>query len=333
MKGAWVGGCCALALVVATAARAIVIGGGGSASTDCLVALSVDANYPVSDPRQVRCIDGDPACDNDGVVNGVCDLRVSLCANSTFDPTLHAERTRVRHHRARARQRRSEVRSRLPVATEPRQLRLHVPGDRLRLHDDRSHPRRHQGTASASSNACGRQKKKLKLRALSTSGPNGIKEDKDTLKLYCDPAPPTPWIRARIDHCDPQTLFSGTFDRVQRQIFNQNCAVSGCHDSQSQSGGPAARDRRVVQQPRQPRAGELLGARPPAGCASTSSLTSAAISRPASSFHKIEGDLPDPSYGERMPRHRGKLHATLRDLIELWIQAGAPQTGWVPGTF
>jgi hypothetical protein len=49
--------------------------------------------------------------------------------------------------------------------------------------------------------------------------------------------------------------------------------------------------------------------------------------------HKLEGDLPDLTYGERMPLHRGKLHATLRDLIELWIQAGAPTTGWVPGTF
>jgi hypothetical protein len=26
-------------------------------------------------------------------------------------------------------------------------------------------------------------------------------------------------------------------DRIQRQIFNQSCAKSGCHDSQTQQGG------------------------------------------------------------------------------------------------
>ena len=87
MKGALVGGCLALTVGFATAASAIVIGGGGSASTDCLLALSVDANFPAAKPNQVRCVDGDTACDNDGVVNGVCDLRIQLCANSTFNPS------------------------------------------------------------------------------------------------------------------------------------------------------------------------------------------------------------------------------------------------------
>ena len=46
-----------------------------------------------------------------------------------------------------------------------------------------------------------------------------------------------------------------------------------------------------------------------------------------------EGDLPDASYGERMPRDAPKLNGTLRDVIRAWIEAGAPPTGWVPGTF
>ena len=50
-------------------------------------------------------------------------------------------------------------------------------------------------------------------------------------------------------------------------------------------------------------------------------------------LHKLEGSLPDDSFGERMPLDRSKLKTTLRDLIRLWIEAGAPQTGWVPGTF
>ena len=52
-------------------------------------------------------------------------------------------------------------------------------------------------------------------------------------------------------------------------------------------------------------------------------------------FHKIEGDLPDPTFGDRMPLNRPKLSALFRDIIERWITAGAPKDPdtWVPGTF
>jgi hypothetical protein len=49
-------------------------------------------------------------------------------------------------------------------------------------------------------------------------------------------------------------------------------------------------------------------------------------------MHKITGDLPSPAYGLRMPRNRPKLDQYLIDLIRLWIEAGAPASGWVPGT-
>jgi hypothetical protein len=49
-------------------------------------------------------------------------------------------------------------------------------------------------------------------------------------------------------------------------------------------------------------------------------------------YHKLTGDLPDKLLGERMPRDRGKLDQFLIDIVKLWIEAGAPQTGWVPGT-
>jgi hypothetical protein len=49
-------------------------------------------------------------------------------------------------------------------------------------------------------------------------------------------------------------------------------------------------------------------------------------------YHKLTGDLDDKDLGERMPRDRGKLDQFLIDIVKLWIEAGAPQTGWVPGT-
>ena len=50
-------------------------------------------------------------------------------------------------------------------------------------------------------------------------------------------------------------------------------------------------------------------------------------------LRKLSGDLPDAGYGARMPYNRPKLNGTLRDIIERWIQADAPASGWVPGTF
>ena len=55
-----------------------------------------------------------------------------------------------------------------------------------------------------------------------------VYKDTDKLKLTCDTG-------AASRGCDPGAcaIFAGTFDRIQRQIFNQSCALSGCHDSQT----------------------------------------------------------------------------------------------------
>jgi hypothetical protein len=34
----------------------------------------------------VTCFNGDPSCDHDGTVNGVCEFQVAACADSTFNP-------------------------------------------------------------------------------------------------------------------------------------------------------------------------------------------------------------------------------------------------------
>jgi hypothetical protein len=313
---------CAL-LAGATPAAAIVIGGGGSQSSDCLVALSVDANFPVTNPKQVRCVDGDPTCDDDGVVNGGCDLRIVVCANSTFDPscTLSGLAT---------------VTVENAIDNGDANFDPYFQALQARINTDFTFPTLGADDCTSASvvrvpikgpfgnNACGRQKKKVQLRSLSTSGPAGIKEDKDTLKLYCDPAP--------VNGCDPQTLFTGTFDRIQTQVFNQSCAVSGCHDSQSVAGGLLLEVGASY--------GNLVG-QPPSNFAAFTAgwqrvdAVPLVSGDPATSYlvHKIEGDLPDGSYGSRMPLDRPKLNGTLRDIIATWIQAGAPPTGWVPDTF
>src|SRR5262249_24408203 len=64
----------------------VTIGGGGSPRTDCLLVLQAPANDPPDRPKKVTCFDGDPSCDHDGTVNGVCEFQVAACANSTFNP-------------------------------------------------------------------------------------------------------------------------------------------------------------------------------------------------------------------------------------------------------
>jgi hypothetical protein len=68
--------------------KALLIAGGGPEASDCLL------EWNVVDPQETpqvtskgllnpdrRCVDGDPLCDADATVNGVCAFRVSVCTN------------------------------------------------------------------------------------------------------------------------------------------------------------------------------------------------------------------------------------------------------------
>lgn len=59
------------------------IPGGGSQVTDCFVEFDgIVPNTPASRPTYLRCADGDPTCDRDGVVDGVCTMMVTICFNN-----------------------------------------------------------------------------------------------------------------------------------------------------------------------------------------------------------------------------------------------------------
>ena len=58
-------------------------GGGGPVRTDCMLVTDVAG---VTGIHAARCVDGDPACDDDGTVNGTCVFRVRLCLDAV-DPT------------------------------------------------------------------------------------------------------------------------------------------------------------------------------------------------------------------------------------------------------
>lgn len=128
-------------------------------------------------------------------------------------------------------------------------------------------------------------------------------------------------------------MFSGTYDRVQRQIFDQSCAVSGCHDSNSFMNA----NHLLLEASAFP--GNLINTTPINADAAAlgwkrifqiDSMTG--DTDKSYILHKVNGDFPGPGPDDRMPKGRPKLDATLINVLTLWIQAGAPDTGWVPGT-
>jgi hypothetical protein len=173
-------------------------------------------------------------------------------------------------------------------------------------------------------NACKKNVKKLKITSLSQVIDGTIYKDTDRMTFTCDPSP---------QGCDPQVFWAGTFDRVQKQIFNQSCALSSCHDSQSQAGSLLLETGASL--------GNLINVVPENAAAAALgwkriNQTSPATGDPATSFiiHKVEGDFPGGgNFGGRMPFGRPKLDQTLIDVITLWVAAGAPESDWVPGTY
>jgi hypothetical protein len=302
---------------LAPVAQAVIYGGGGGARSDCLLVFSAPLNEPLARPKRVRCTDGDPACDADGTVNGQCVFAVGVCANSTFnpdrctspgvntidvayaddngdprfDPDFQALQTRIDNQIL-------DNPEDPDRCTTPTNIRVPISGP-------------------APGDVCRRGKKQVKITTLFFQGPRPVR-DKDRLRLTCDPPVP----------CDPGVLFAGTFDRIQRQIFNQSCALSGCHDSQSQSGGMLLESggaySNIV---------DVIASKPAAAALGWRRIDAANADVSTSFlYHKVTGDLPDDTFGERMPLGRRRLDGYLVDVLRLWIEAGAPQTGWVPGT-
>jgi len=301
----------AVLLALAAPAAAIIVGGGGSSTTDCLLVFSVDANDPPDHPRNIRCADGDP-CDLDGTINGVCQFAVAVCANSTALPrcTLngvqsitvqHAEDNGDPHFDPDF----QALQTRITSAVDPPSTDPDVCTTATNLLVPVQQP--------IASGVCKRTRKTVKIKPLSIASAGKIYKDSDKIKLTCDPAP---------SGCAP--LYSGTFDRIQKQIFNQTCAVSGCHDSQTTQAGLLLETGASY--------GNLINVTPTtAGVPSDWKRVLPGDSSRSFLYHKVTGDLT-AGEGSQMPFGRPALDPHLIDIIMLWIDGGAPQTGWVPGT-
>lgn len=312
-----------LVITVATPTSAFVFGGGGSSRTDCLLVFDAEPNSPAQKPKNFRCADGG-ACDKDGTVNGVCEFEIAMCANSTFNAscTLGGINLITVDHAADNGDPKFDPE--FQALQQNLENDIEYPTDDVDKCSDVS--KIHVAVKGPfGGKRCKGNKKKLKVVTLSQVIQGKIYKDTDRMTFTCDPSPLG---------CDPQVFWDSTFERVQKQIFNQSCALSSCHDSESQAGEllletGASRSNLIEVVPTNAAAAGLGWRR--------IDTTSPATGDPATSYivHKIEGDFPSGDFGDRMPLHRPKLDQTLIDVITNWVAAGAPDesAGWLPGTF
>lgn len=302
------------ALAWAAPADATIILGGGSRSIDCLAVF--DTPLMVSGGgRHIRCVDGDPACDGDGMVNGACSFPIAVCANSTSEPlcTLQGVQSMDVDHSDdngdpkfdpdfQALQ--SRIDNQIDPPTSVSDECTSTTNVTVRL------------KGPFRGNRCRQSSKLLKLTTTSTFQSGRFFTDRGRVRLSCRAAP---------DSCIPTSLFDGTFDRIQKQVFNTSCAVSGCHDSQSQAGGLLLEIGAAYTQ--------IVDGTPTNGVAQGLGWKRITPGDPATSFlmHKLTGDL-GAGLGGRMPLGKPPLAANLIEIIRLWIVDGAPANGWVPGT-
>ncbi len=312
-----------VALSLARPAQADIYGGGGGSKKDCLMVFEAGFNYPPGRNRLIRCTDGDPNCDGDGLVNGVCRFPVSICANSTFNPakcTLNGVESITVDHaldngdskfdpefqalQTRINNEIDPPTNDVDACTSPATLSVRVKGP-------------------SANNRCRKDRKRVRITTESTFIGGKQLRDKDKLKLICDPASTV---------CDPLLFFEGTYDRIQNQIFNESCNLSGCHDSETQAGNmllePAGSYTNLI---------NVVPDNPAAAGAGWLRVSVSVIDPntgdPNASylFRKITGGL-EAGFGARMPLGMPSLPTNLIDIIQLWIEAGAPEAGWVPGT-
>lgn len=288
--------------------------GGGSPLTDCLAEFSgTAANRPAKRPRDIRCTDGDPTCDDDPTP-GVCGFHIGVCLNVT-DSALPAcapadleeyvveneqPDTNPRHDFDFQALEDELVFLTLPVAASQQDVCTADVGMSVYL------PVRFQ-----TGGAAWRRGKKILRTTLTAADSNTVDEDK--MKLICTPAEDS-------SPCDGVT---STFDQIQQTIFTPtSCARSTCHN--------------VQQSPHE------MSLSPGEAYANLVDVAPANFVAAGAGKLRVDPGNPDNSFiidklratlalgeGDPMPLDSKRLPEKAIRLIEEWIAAGAPSSGFV----
>jgi hypothetical protein len=300
-----------LALVLAGGAHALTPGG-GPPDTDCLAEFGGSPpNYPTRNPRDIRCIDNDPSCD-DNPDAGVCRFRVEVCVN-VADPELPTCAGKdLEDYFVENEQPDTNPRHDFDFQNLQDRLNFLVLPVEATDHDSCS------GDVGMNLplpirlvNGGAKYRRRVKTLRATISGPAQV-EDTDKLRMTCVPA-------AGASPCDGVT---STFDQIQKHVFTATCALPTCHNAPqpphflSLEAGQAYDN--------------LVGVPAENVAAANAGKLRVVAGDPAASFivQKLRGHLA-VGEGERMPRDLPRLEELKIRLIEEWIAAGAPATGFV----
>lgn len=285
--------------------------GGGPKATDCLTQFVAPANKPPGRPRKVRCVDGDPACDAEPAP-GICHIAVDVCFNALTPDLPDCQPRELEFYEVRNVQPDTDPRHDfefqaledqagafvLPVAanemdacTGPVTMILKMPA-RVKKSGARFQ----------------KAKEMLETAAL---GPGGWRDD-DRLSMHCIPD-------KAVDACAGVT---STFDQLQQHVFDRSCNRQTCHSA-------AQLEHTLSLAPGEAYAA-LVGAAPDDGTALAAGKARVFPGDLSRSYllDKLRGDL-GPTQGLRMPRDLPRLPRKTLRLVEEWIEAGAPETGFV----
>jgi hypothetical protein len=300
------------ALLLAAPAAALTPGG-GPATTDCLAEFGgTPANVPSAHPRTIRCEDNDSDCDDDPTA-GVCRFNVQACLNVT-DPSLPGC--------APAALESYTVENEQPDTNPRHDFDFQNLEDELNVLTLPLDPTDHDVCSGSVGmdvylpirlvSGGARYRRGRKVLRTTLSGPGGVHDD-DRMRLVCT-------VPRGSSPCDGVT---STFEQIQRHIFQPTtCTRSTCHD--------------VAQEPHEMSLapGEayanLVGVAPTNGVALAAGKLRVDPGNPGNSFilDKLRGTLAADE-GVQMPFGLTPLRAIDVLLVEQWIAAGAPSTGFV----
>jgi cytochrome c553 len=111
----------------------------------------------------------------------------------------------------------------------------------------------------------------------------------------------------------------GSFDQIQRTVFDQHCLSAGCHNAQSQAGALNLASGASYDQ--------LVNVTPNNPVAQGSGLLRVQPLDPSNSFLLVKLTNPGTGEGTRMPQGMDPLSPSDIANIQQWILAGAPRTG------
>ena len=298
--------------LLATAPAAALTPGGGSSSTDCLAEFGgTPASYPASRPREIRCTDNDPACDDDPTL-GICQFRAEVCLNVT-DPSLPTCTPQALDtYFIENEQPDTNPEHDFDFQALEDQLNfLVLPVEATDLNVCSGEVQMSLRTPVQPSRTGGRWRRGRKAIDSTLTGDASVR-DEDKLKMTCVPGKDT-------TPCDGIT---STFAQIQRQVFTPTCALPTCHNVAQGEHQMSLADGEAY--------ASLVGVPPANLVASNAGYLRVDPGNPANSFilKKLAGDLVDGE-GVQMPKDLKRLHHLHRDLIEEWIAAGASETGFI----